>query len=62
MPETLLYSSKLAAQALSISNRAVGYLVSRNELRTVRIGGRRLIPRSELERIAKRGTETPING
>jgi excisionase family DNA binding protein len=62
MLEPFLYSSKLAAQALSISPRAIGYLTTKGELRTVSIGGRRLIPRSELERLAKRGTETPING
>lgn len=49
----LLYSQKEAAHLLSISPRTVGTLISNQMIATRVIGGRRLIPRSELHRFAK---------
>lgn len=49
----LLYCRKEAAWSLSISIRALDYLVANKELSTRRIGGRVLIPHTELVRFAK---------
>ena len=49
----LLYCRKEAAWLLSISVRALDYLVANKELSTRRIGGRVLIPYSELVRFSK---------
>lgn len=50
--ERLLYDRRGAARQLSISVRALDYLISGKQLRTTRIGKRVLIPRSELVRYA----------
>ena len=42
-----------AAGALSISVRTLDTLLARRELATRRVGRRRLIPRTELERFAR---------
>lgn len=54
MPEIsavpLAYSVAGSAQALSVSRQSVRRLVATGELRSLRVGSRVLIPRSELER------------
>ena len=60
--EPYLLTRKLAATNLSISTRAVDYLVSRGELKTIRIGGRNLIPTTEVKRLARRGMVGNITG
>lgn len=60
--EQLLYSRKSAAQSLGISLRAVCHLIRNRHLETVCIGGRSLIPRTELVRLATNGLSTPITG
>jgi excisionase family DNA binding protein len=54
MTTILLLSKKLSAQSLSISVRALEYLIARGELPTRRCGRRVLIPLSALEQFAKR--------
>jgi excisionase family DNA binding protein len=61
-PQPLLYSRKLAAQALSLSLRAVDYLLHEGKLKTIRVGAKNLIPRDELLKFAKNGLATPIAG
>lgn len=51
--ERLLYDRKEAARQLSISVRALDYLIARKELATRRIGARVLISRAELARFAR---------
>jgi hypothetical protein len=52
--QTPILESRLStAAALGISVRAVDYLVATRQLPTRRIGHRRLIPRSAIERFAK---------
>jgi excisionase family DNA binding protein len=54
METPLLLSKRSAAAALGISLRTLETLISVKELKSVRIGRRRLIPRCELERFARR--------
>jgi excisionase family DNA binding protein len=61
-PLPLLYSRKLAAQALSLSVRAVDYLIHDSKLKTVRVGSKNLIPQAELVKFAKTGHAAPITG
>ena len=49
----LLISRQEAAAVLSISQRALDYLVANKQLQVRRIGSRVLIPRSELLRFAR---------
>lgn len=56
----LLYDRKNAARQLSISVRALDYLVAGKQLRTRRIGKRVLIPRSELARYAAANHYEPV--
>jgi excisionase family DNA binding protein len=51
--EKILVDRKAAAEALSISVRAVDYLISQRKLRVRRLGKRVLVPRTELERFAR---------
>ena len=51
--EKLLVSRQEAAAVLSISQRALDYLVANKQLQVRRIGSRVLIPRSELLRFAR---------
>ena len=53
-PIALLYSRQDAATILGISVRAIDYLVTTQQLTTRSIGRRRLIPRSDLDRFARR--------
>lgn len=54
MNEKILLDRKEAASLLSISLRTLDSLLARGELKTRRIGRRRLIPRQELEQFARR--------
>ncbi|HEY0701167.1 MAG TPA: helix-turn-helix domain-containing protein [Candidatus Acidoferrales bacterium] len=58
--DKILFSRDEAAGMLSISVRSVDYLLARGELRAVRKGRRLLIPRTELERWAKKDNPQPI--
>ena len=60
--EPLLYSRRLAAEALSISIRSLSYLIANNELRTVAIASKNMIPAAELKKFAKRGLKTSVTG
>ncbi len=47
--DKLLYDRKSAAYALSISIRALDYLIAHKEIKIRRIGGKVLIPAAELK-------------
>lgn len=47
----ITFSVNEAAHACGISRRAVYSLMARGELRSVKLGGRRLIPVADLERL-----------
>ncbi len=58
--EPLFVSRKDAAEALSISLRAVAYLIANGDLKTRKIGGRTLIPVDDLRRFARSDHRGPI--
>jgi excisionase family DNA binding protein len=60
MDEKLLVGRQDAALLLSISQRALDYLVANKEIRVRRIGSRVLIPRSELQRFARADHPEPL--
>jgi excisionase family DNA binding protein len=60
--EKLLLSRRDAAQVLSISQRALDYLVATRRLPTRRIGGRVLIPVADLRKYARADHPEPIVG
>jgi excisionase family DNA binding protein len=51
--ETLLSAKREAAHVLGISVRTLETLIALRELKSVRVGRRRLIPRAELERFIR---------
>ena len=53
-PEKILVDRRTAAAALSISLRSLDILISTKQLVSRRVGRRRLIPRVELEKFARR--------
>jgi len=53
MGEPLLLSKRNAASALGISVRTLETLIAVHELKSVRVGRRRMIPRSALERFVR---------
>lgn len=57
--DKILVSKKEAAALLSISLRSVENLIARKELETRRIGRRRLIPRTSLEKLARHDVASP---
>ncbi len=57
MNEKILFDRKTAAAALSISTRALDYLISAGKVRVRRFGRRILIPRDELERLGAKDQE-----
>ena len=59
-PPRLLYSRKESAYQLSLSIRALDYLIASGRLKTRRIGGRILIARDELIRFARADRTEPI--
>ena len=64
LPTKLLYDRKSAAFALSISVRALDYLISGKQLATRRLGKKVMVPASELSRFARADhfTLTASNG
>ena len=58
--EKLLIGRQEAAAVLSISQRALDYLMANKQLQVRRIGSRVLIPRSELMRFARADHPEPI--
>lgn len=62
--DKLLLTRSEAATALSLSKRAIDYLIANGRLTSRKIGKRRLIPREALERFAKCGCGriTPQSG
>ena len=56
--ERVLFSRKRFAWAADVSVRTVDYLLRAGRIRGIRVGRRTLIPRSELERLAKTGCAT----
>jgi excisionase family DNA binding protein len=60
--EKLLLSRREAAQLLSISQRALDYLVATRRLPTRRIGGRVLIPMADLRKYARSDHPEPLAG
>ena len=60
--EKLLLSRRDAAQLLSISQRALDYLVATRRLPTRRIGKRVLIPVADLRRYARSDHPEPLAG
>ena len=59
--ERILMSKREAAAALGLSVRTLESLIAAKELRSVRIGRRRMIPHAELERFARRDHSTKSN-
>lgn len=53
-PEPLAHSPDGAAKRLGISTRAVYTAIAQGDLRSFKIGKRRLIPDSELQRLVER--------
>jgi len=56
----LLYSRDESAYHLSLSVRAIDYMIAQGTIRVRRIGGRILIPHSELLRLARTDQIEPI--
>ncbi len=52
-PQKILYDRKGAAFALSISVRALDYLIAGKQLTTRRLGKKVMVPASELSRFAR---------
>ena len=57
MSDRMLYSKKEAAQQLSLSLRSLDQLIAQGELRVRRFGKRILVPKTELEKLAKRDVQ-----
>lgn len=51
----LAYSLDHAAALIDLSRRSLYRLIDRGELRTVKVGRRRLVPTMELERLMRAG-------
>lgn len=51
----MAYTVNAACAALSISRTSLYALVKKGELKRIRIAGRTLVPRSELERLLRIG-------
>jgi excisionase family DNA binding protein len=48
----VLVSVAEAARLLGLSERYAWKLIARQELRSIRLGGRRMVPRAEVDRLA----------
>jgi excisionase family DNA binding protein len=57
--DKILLSKKEAASALGISVRTVENLIATKKLEARRIGRRRLVPRTALEKLARRDVTSP---
>jgi excisionase family DNA binding protein len=55
--ERVAFSPGEAALALGLARSSVYAALARGDLRSVRVGGRRLVPRSEIERILADSTD-----
>ncbi len=53
--EPLLLDVAEAARLLGIGERLCWVLVGREEIKSIKLGGRRKVPRSEVERLAAMG-------
>jgi excisionase family DNA binding protein len=49
----LAYSLNESAHAIGLSRRMLYQLIDSGELRTIKLGRRRLVPRDELERLCR---------
>jgi excisionase family DNA binding protein len=47
------YSLDEAARSISLSRRALYRLIDSGELKTIKLGSRRVVPRDELERLCR---------
>jgi excisionase family DNA binding protein len=56
--QKILFSKRDAAEMLSVSARTLDYLIAMRELEVRRVGRKVLVPRSEIERFAKRDHAT----
>lgn len=58
-PGKILYRAEEAAAVLSLSRTAIFGLIKSGDLHTVKIGGRRRIPRSSIEQYVARLADAP---
>ena len=58
----LLYDRKTAAQQLSISIRALDYLIQQQQIATRRIGKKVMVQHTELARFARGNHAQPVRG
>jgi excisionase family DNA binding protein len=56
--QKILFSKRDAAEMLSVSPRTLDYLIAMRELEVRRVGRKVLVPRTEIERFAKRDHAT----
>jgi excisionase family DNA binding protein len=56
----LVLTVKAAAAQLSVSERTMRTLLATGEVASVLVGGRRMVPGAELERVAARATATSV--
>ncbi|PYU19277.1 MAG: excisionase [Acidobacteria bacterium] len=59
MTDKILLSRQEASAALGVSTRTLDYLLARGKISSRRIGKRRLIPRTEVERFARHDHPSP---
>lgn len=59
--ECLLYGRIEAARLLSISTRSVDHLIARGVVKAQRVGGRVLVPATELRRMAREDHPFPVS-
>lgn len=55
-PDGAPWPMRDAAAFLSISERTLATLVADGRVRSIKVGGRRLVPDDELKRVAREGT------
>lgn len=60
--ETLLLTRKQAASILGVSTRSIDHLIRDQRIAVVRLGGRTMVHRNELERIAREGIPDAMSG
>jgi hypothetical protein len=59
--QKMLYTRKNAAVVLSLSVRALDYLIATKKLNTIRVGRKVLLGHRELVKFSRRNSPTPIN-
>lgn len=57
--QRLLYDKRTAAALLSISIRSLEYMIAKSEIKVRRLGSRVLVPRIEVEKLARRDVPSP---